>query len=263
MVKKTILFFLLLVGLVFSEKHARAQSEGFIVAQTGMQSFVNRDPAFSPLKYSGTRTLSSLALKLENPHKTDIFLFNFGYGPTYNKFGNSMTNINLGLLTSTFYHAAKSAEKGMHWGWSNQNEINFRSHNGFSNFSLRSDYFTAFGPTGRYLFPFLWKERKFLWENSAYMHVVGFKIQSDFVSVEPKGFVGTDRKYINSFLNSLNWFIPGKDWSLGYWSSLGWDLPTGNTVGLQYRFEYVKIDGMQPINRAAGSYMLYLKIKLW
>ncbi|MEX0882243.1 MAG: hypothetical protein WDZ72_02100, partial [Cyclobacteriaceae bacterium] len=215
------------------------------------------------LIYSGERSLSTIAFSLKKLNRSDVFHINFGYGRTFNKFGGSMENLSAGLLTMTYYHKNKSAEKGLHWGWSNLNGFNWRSHNGFPNYSLRTDYFTAFGPALRHLLPFQWKKQQFQWTNNAYIHGVGFKIQSDFIGGEPRGFTQEDRKLVAKFWSSSDWFLLGKDWSMGYWSTLCWQLPSDNSLGFQYRLQLARVDGWQPVSRVASTYLLVLNVNLW
>ncbi|MEX2512787.1 MAG: hypothetical protein WD398_07775 [Cyclobacteriaceae bacterium] len=174
-----------------------------------------------------------------------------------------MDNLSAGLLTMTYYHKNKMAGRGLHWGWSNQNEFHYRNHNGFSNYSLRSDYFTAFGPSLRFLLPFQWKNQQFKWRNNAFIQGVGFKIQSDFIGAEPRGFTQKDRNMVASLWSSADLFLLGKDWSMGYWSSIYWQLPSDNSLGFQYRFHYARLDGWQPVSRAGSTYLLVLNVNLW
>lgn len=241
---------------------AYSQSAGSLFLSTGIQDLTSRDRGFSPQKYSGIRSMSTATFQLHKPHKTELFQFDFAYGPLGNRIGNSLNAMTIGFLTYTYYHKNKPGEKSLHWGWSNQNLFNIRRHNGFSNYSLRYDYFTSLGPSVRYIMPLQWKGQQFEWYTSSHLQVVGFQIKSGFIGANPDGY-SEENTTIGNFFESMEPFIIGKDWNFGLTSTFYWELPSENKLGLNYRLDVSGLQGSQPVARFGNALLLVLKVKLW
>lgn len=255
-------FILLFLSALLVTIDACSQSKGNLWLATGLQFQSSRDRGFSPMLYSGNRSFSMAAFDLESTNKSEAFQFEFGYGPLTNRFGNSLNSLSMGLLNYTFYHKESTPERGLHWGWSNHNLFNIRRHNGFSNYSLRYDYFTTVGPALRYVYPFEWKGQSFKWQTMAHWQVVGFQIKSGYIGADPDGVSG-DEPVVKNFLRAVNPFFAGKDWSLGLESSLVWTLPTGNSLGIRYRPEISTLDGGQPVQRIGQALLVMVNVRLW
>ncbi|MDN3690608.1 hypothetical protein [Cyclobacterium jeungdonense] len=245
-----------------AETDAYSQSKGNLWLATGLQLHSSRDRGFSPMIYSGNRTFSLATFDLESTNKSEVFQFEFGYGPLTNRFGNSLNSLSLGLLNYTFYHKESRAERGLHWGWSNQNVFNIRRHNGFSNYSLRYDYFTTVGPALRYVYPFEWKGQSFKWQTVAHWQLVGFQIKSGYIGADPEGISEGDSGFRN-FLRAVDPFFAGRDWSMGLESSLLWTLPTGNSLGIRYRPEISTLGRGQPVHRIGQAILVMVNVRLW
>ncbi len=265
-------FVIMLIKIVFLFKvglfscliafQAYSQSSGALHLSTGIQDFTTRDQGFSSMNYGGIRTASKAIFQLNKAHKTELFQFEFAYGNLKNRIGNSLNGMSIGLLNHTFYHRNKPLERKLHWGWSNQNVFHIRSHNGFSNYSLRYDYLTAFGPSARYLWPFQWEEQRFEWETIAHLQVLGFQIKSGYIGADPEGF-SEENAATGNFLKSMKPFIIGRDWSMGLNSSLYWSLPSENSLGLRYGLSMMALNEGQPVSRFGSALELVLKVKLW
>ncbi|WP_162415809.1 hypothetical protein [Cyclobacterium roseum] len=254
-----ILPFLLAFGAATA---AFSQTKGNLWLATGLQLQSGRDRGFSPMIYSGNRSFSLATFGIESPHKTETFQFEFGYGPLTNRFGNSLNSLSAGVLNYTFYHKASPAERGFHWGWANQNVFNIRRHNGFTNYSLRYDYFTAVGPALRYIYPFEWKGQSFKWQTVAHWQVVGFQVKSGYIGADPEG-LSEEETGFGNLLRAVNPFFAGKDWSMGLESSLVWTLPTGNSLAIRYRPEISTLGGGQPVQRLGHAVLVMVTIRLW
>lgn len=254
------LFLFLLTCMV--HLNAFSQPSGNLWLSTGFQAFTSRDAGFSSMKYSGPRSFSTGAFALQRPHKTETFQVEFGIGPLSNQIGNSLNALSAGFWNSTFYHREKDADRGLHWGWSNQNLLNLRRHNGFTNYSLRYDYFTSIGPALRYRYPFQWKGQQFSWQTLAHWQVVGFQIKSGFIGADPAG-VTEDGEPLDNFLRAVDPFYVGRDWHLGLESTLVWTLPAGNDLALRYRPEFAFLKGGQPIHRVGHAVSLLINFRIW
>lgn len=252
--------FVLLTQLVTID--AYSQSKGNLWLATGLQFQSSRDQGFSPMLYKGNRSFSLASFDLKSDDKSEVFQLEFGYGPLTNRFGNSMNSLSLGLLNYTFYHKESPAERGIHWGWSNQNEFTIRRHNGFSNYSLRYDYYTSVGPALRYVYPFEWKGQSFEWQTMAHLQLLGFQIKSGYIGADPEGVSG-DASVVENFLRALDPFYAGRDWSMGLESNLVWTLPTGNRLGIRYRPEISTLGGGQPVQRIGQTLLVMVNIRLW
>lgn len=253
-------FFFLMACL--AHDHAFSQSAGNLWLSTGFQTFTSRDEGFSSLAYNGPRSFSTVALELQRPHKSEILRFEFGIGPLSNRIGNTLNALSAGFWNSTFYHREKDANRGLHLGWSNQNQVNLRRHNGFTNYSFRYDYFTSVGPALRYRYPFQWKGQQFSWQTLAHWQVVGFQIKSGFIGADPAGF-SEDGEPLENLLQAMDPFYLGKDWHLGLESTLVWTLPSGNDLALRYQPDFSILNGGQSVHRVGHAVSLLINFRIW
>ncbi|SHN07742.1 hypothetical protein SAMN04488057_10685 [Cyclobacterium lianum] len=246
----------------FISLQAIAQSTGQLKLSTGVQKFANRDLGFSPLTYEGYRSISQATFSLDRPHKTECYQLGFAYGLLQNRIGNSMNVMSVGFMNQTFYHKNNPAEKRLQWGWSNQNVFNIRRHNGFSNYSLRYDYLSSIGPTARYMMPFQWKRQEFEWTTMTQVQVLGFQLKSGYIGADPEGF-SKDNSPLDNFFQGMEPFLLGRDWHLGFSSSLDWDLPSDNSLGIRYQLDMSSLRGRQNVLGLGQSLLLVLTVKLW
>ena len=119
-----------------------AQSSGDIWLSTGIQNLSSRDEGFSLMKYKGNKTTSTVGFNLSKRNKTQWFQGDFSYGVLTNQVGGTLNEMGVNFITHTFYHKVKSPDRGLHWGWANKNTFHIRSHNNFSNYNFRYDYFS-------------------------------------------------------------------------------------------------------------------------
>lgn len=239
-----------------------AQSSGDIWLSTGIQNLSSRDEGFSLMKYKGNKTTSTVGFNLSKRNKTQWFQGDFSYGVLTNQVGGGLNEMGVNFITHTFYHKVKSPDRGLHWGWANKNTFHIRSHNNFSNYNFRYDYFSALGPSVRYILPFVWKKKSFVWQNGTNWQLIGLQVKSGYIGAEPEDYLKGE-SLANNFFNTVRPFIPVKDLDLGFSSSLFWKLPTNNQLGIRYQYNYSKLSGIKVVHRLDQSLELVLNVRLW
>ncbi|WP_339924992.1 hypothetical protein [uncultured Cyclobacterium sp.] len=252
-------FFLCWLFLVYN---SNGQSLGDVWLSTGIQSMSSKDEGFSLLNYKGNKSTSSVGFVLRKKNKTHLIQGDFSYGVLANKPGGTMNEMGVNLTTLTFYHKLKTSSKGFQYGWANKNTMHIRRHNQFSNYSFRYDYFSGLGPVAKHLLPFEWKKKSFLWQNMANWQLLGIQVKSGYIGAEPENYQ-TDKSLTDNFFNTVSPFVPLRDLDLNFSSSLFWELPTGNKLGLRYQANYTKLSGIKSVYRLDHSVDLILNVRLW
>jgi hypothetical protein len=240
-----------------------AQNYGDLFLSTGIQPYTIRDQGFSPIKYKGNTSVSSIGFLLGNENRTELYQGDFSFGILANQAGLTMNEISIGFTSYTFYHKEKDATQGLHLGWSNKNRFNIRSHNEFTNYNYRYDYYSVIGPAARFILPFQWKNKFFVWENIANWHLLGIQIKSGYIGAEPENYKD-DNSLIDNFFATVKPFLPLENLDLGFSSAVFWKLPaTNNRLGLRYQFNYGKLSGIRSIYRYGQAVDVVLNVKLW
>jgi hypothetical protein len=239
-----------------------AQASRQIWVNAGLGLGAERDYGYSPLPYQGVGWLVGLAYSSEKAHKSDLLALSFSQRALSNAFDNTMQATMGSIQTFAFYHRARDPERGLHWGWSNQNEFNTRFHDAFSNFNYRTDFFTSFGPAARQRWPFQLGKADFRFELLAHAQLIGFTILSSEVSSYPRGFEGGQYTGLRAVWESLDWFHPGNSWSAGVWPALQLQLNSGTVLGLNYRYDFMRLDGAHRAERSRGQWFVSLIARL-
>jgi hypothetical protein len=219
----------------------------------GIRHDAERDRAYSPLIYSGIQGSFSVAISSESLALSDNFAINYSTGKIHNSYGSAMQVHTAGIQTYKFYHRDKDRQEGLHWGWSNNNEFNTRSVEDI-NFNNRSEYFTSFGPAARYRLPFTLLNRQFHFETLTHLQLVGFTLQSSYVTSLPPGFEEPSNKGISAFLNSIDIFYPGNSWNFGIQPTMRYRLKSGNMLSIGYKYDYLRLRGAHITEKSRGSW---------
>lgn len=238
-----------------------SQSFHKIGVSNGLQGVGERDLGFSQLKYTGVRTVISLNYDRQKPGRSESLSLNFAKGTSNSSGGNSTETWSLGLISHTLYHNESASDRGFQLGWSLQNELNQRVHQRFANFKNRMDYFTSVGPALGYLFPISWDDKKLGWNTKAHIQGVGFKFASDYISSVPP-VVESDGTVGEGAWHAPEVFLIGKDWSVGCLSEIRYETSSGNSMGVQYQFEFQQLSVAQEVIRVRNSFLLNICVRL-
>jgi hypothetical protein len=224
----------------------------------GMQLMSERDKGYSPLLYRGSRPYLGVAFRVEKTHKEMEWMVTFGEGMAENRYGHAWEVATYAMLASNYFR--KNASQRFQWGWANLNSFDQRVNPRFANFNNRSEYFTAVGPSVKIHHPITWRDRRLIWETRAYVQMLGFIIASDYVLSEPRGF--RERNGVKGFFNMLDPFILGRDWAVGGISGLSYQMGSGNTLGIQYRYDFHQLATIHPVQRSRGAILLVMTVLL-
>jgi hypothetical protein len=242
------LFFLILPGY-------GSEKERQIIAHIpGVRLNAERDLAYSPLLFSGVQGNLTLGYSSERISSSDYLVVHISSGKISNSYGNSIQGITAGIQTYKFYHGEKDPHSRWNWGWSNNNEFNTRDIQDIGNFNDRNEYFTSFGPAVRYRLPFTFLNRDFRLELLSHFQLLGFKLQSSYVSSLPRGFEEPANKGFKGFINSIDLFHPGNSLNAGFQPSLGYKLRSGNLISITYRYDYLRLAGAHTVEKSRGSW---------
>lgn len=247
----------LLIGLLlfmqFQPGHASEKERYLHVCFPGIRHDAERDLAYSPLIYSGIQGSFSVAFSSESLSLSDYIAINYSTGKISNSYGSAMQVHTAGIQTYKFYHSDTDRQEGLHWGWSNNNEFNTRDVEDI-NFNNRSEYFTSFGPAARYRLPFTLLNRQFHFETLAHLQLVGFTLQSSYVTSLPPGFEDPSNKGITGFLKSIDIFYPGNSWNFGIQPTMRYRLKSGNMLSIGYKYDYLRLRGAHITEKSRGSW---------
>ncbi len=231
-----------------------AQKSRVLHISPGFQYAAERDYGFSPLMFTGIQGYVSAAYGAEGANKSDLVEANFMAGTLTNRYSTTNEATSASLISYTFYHRNTDPLKGLHWGWSNNNVFHIRDNEAATNFSNRFDYYTSFGPAARYRLPFEFLNRNFSFQTVSNLQLIGFVMQSSYVSQGPKGYEREYREGFDVFLKSIDLFIPGRAWSFSLWPSLNYALNSGTKLCLNYRYEYSCLRGAHMVRKSHGKW---------
>lgn len=220
-----------------------------------------RDKGYSPLLYSGVGFEGFLGYQKSKDRKETIWLLKISSGNLSNEFNRNLGTTAVGLINFNFYKR-NTTENPFQWGWSNNNSFHRRHIDDFLNFNGRSDYFTSFGPSIKYASPFVLKQRTFSFQAVSHVQLLGFYLPSGYVSSLPSGFGYEQNSIVASVFKSAYLFYPGSAWNFGLWSKLEWHLRTGNSLALNYLYEYTSFSKPHVSGRSTGSWIFTFKVLL-
>lgn len=249
---RAICIFLCITG--FISAYAAEKERLLFSYVPGIRHAALHDYAYSPLLYSGIQGIYSIGYASEGARVSDQVVFRFAAGNLSNRWGRRMLPVGGAIHTYTFYHAQTGPGEGIHWGWSNQNAFETREIEDIGNFNNRSEYFTSFGPAMRYRLPFSLFDRSFRFEILADLQLLGFKLQSSYVTSTPPGFTEPSYTGVEAFLRSIELFYPGRAWNFGIQPSLRYEMKNGNLLCIDYRYEYRWLKGAHVTESSTGSW---------
>ncbi len=249
---KLLIFIVLCMNIFMTYGNEKARA--LHISYPGIRNNAERDFAYSPLLYSGIQGSFAVAYSVVKSNASDFVMLNYSSGSITNKYGNGMQVQSAGVQTYKFYHKKNDIGKELQWGWSNNNEFNIREVDEIKNFNNRSDYFTSFGPAFRYIQPFSLFNRQFNLQTLAHLQIIGFKLQSSYVTSLPPGFEEPSSSGFNAFLRSVDLFYPGNSWNVGIQPALHYELKSGNALTFSYRYDYLRLKGAHTVEKSRGTW---------
>ncbi len=249
---RLLLFIALCMNIFMTYGNGKARA--LHISYPGIRNNAERDYAYSPLTYTGIQGSFAVAYSVIQTHASDFVMLNYSSGSITNKYGNSMHVQSAGIQTYKFFHKKNDMNKGLQWGWSNNNEFNIREVDEIKNFNNRSDYFTSFGPALRYIQPFSFLNRQFNLQTFAHIQIIGFKLLSSYVTSLPPGFEEPSYSGFHAFLQSVDLFYPGDSWNVGIQPALHYELKSGNALTVSYRYDYLQLKGAHTVVKSRGTW---------
>jgi hypothetical protein len=248
-----------LIGLVAIVTTGQAQTTHNLWLGGGLRPEALRDHGYSPLIFDGIGFSGMAGYEKKSDKRETVWLVHFSQNQTTNNYGRELTATTAGILNLNFY---KREDKSLAWGWSSNNGLQHRFISGFDNFNGRTDFFTSFGPAAQYHKEFSIKEQSFSFTAAAHVQLIGFYKPSGYVASLPSGFGYEPNTGIVGFWESLYFFYPGGAYNAGLWPKLEWHLSTGNSISLNYLYEYTRLTGAQTHERSAGMWILNVSMAL-
>lgn len=252
--------YLAVVLIIFAAVRSFGQSHVLIIGG-GLKPEAVRDKGFSPLLYSGTGLEGFMGYQKKKNGRETIWLLKLSSAGLSNDYDRNLKTTYIGIINFNFY-GKNDTDSPIKWGWSNNNGFHNRQIDDFLNFNGRSDYFTSFGPSLKYNLPFELKQRNFSFRTLLHTQILGFYIPSGYVSSLPGGFGYEQNGIFNSVLKSAYLSYPGSAWNCGLWSGLEWHLGTGNSIALNYMYEYTRLSKPQVSERSTGSWIFTINVLL-
>jgi hypothetical protein len=218
-----------------------------------------RDQGYSPLRYDGLGISGAIGYERTKDNKEVIWLLSYSHSNLSNHFGRSMSVSSVGLINLNFY---PRKNQSITWGWANNNGFQNRFIQGFDNFNGRTDVFTSFGPASKIQKDFSFRSQKFSAFAISQIQLIGFYLPSGYVASLPSGFGYEPNNSLMGFWESLYLFYPGGAYNFGIWPALKWHLSTGNSISLNYIYEYTRLSGAQIHERSTGMWLLNFSMRL-
>lgn len=256
-------FKLHLVGLLLillTASQAIAQ-EHFLQFAGGLRPEALRDAGYSPLRYAGQGLTGMLAYQKKSEKRETLWIAHYGRGRLSSPFDRKMQSTAAGILNLNFYSSGDTGKK-VQWGWANNNQFHTRLIDDFQNFNGRTDFFTAFGPAMQYSLPLDWRQQRFTLQAAAHVQLIGFYVASGYVASVPPGFAYENYSGIQGLLRSAHFFFPGSAWNAAILPSFQWHLKSGNTIALNYWYEYTRLERVHRSSRSVGHWFVAFKMKL-
>lgn len=219
-----------------------------------------RDQAYSPLAYSGSGFDGFIGYRSTKEHKETIWLLSYGKAKLSNNFERNLSTNAIRLTNLNFYSRVEN--KRFKWGWANNNGFHHRLIDDFQNFNGRVDFFTTFGPAANYSLPFNIGEKSFRFQTVAHLQLIGFYLPSGYVASLPSGFGYESNSFTGSVFKSMRFFHPANSFNSALWPRLEWQLKTGNSLALNYLYEFTYFSEPHRSARSSGHWFITFNMKI-
>lgn len=240
---------------------SHAQTIHRLGVESGIQHFGERDRGYSPLAYRGHRVAMGASYSWLMDGTVGEIVAHYSEGD-----GQSRGLQEIGLLTvgiRATMHFRIKAVRGVGLGWAAYHEYNRRKHRSFVNFSERSDYISAVGPSFRYSKEASMGRGYLSAEGTVQMLIIGVKVASDFISPDPRSRSGSEpSSRIEQLTNVVYPFRLGADIGVGFSTRVAYRFPAGHSLGVGYVWDHVRISGAHEVQRSRGQYLLSFRVKI-
>lgn len=226
----------------------------------GLQLSALRDRAFSPLLYSGAGYEGFLGYRSSSERKEHIWLVSAGRAHLTNAFDRNLLTTGIRLTNLNLYDVFEASNFRL--GWSNNNGFHHREIDGFQNFNGRADFFTTFGPAAKYDLPFSLWEKEFRFSTAAHVQLIGIYLPSGYVSSLPSGFGYGPNDFAEAVIESMRVFHPGSSFNAALWPQLDWHLDSGNSISLNYLYEFTRFSVPHLGQRSSGYWFITFNMTL-
>ncbi len=250
-------FFALVIVIIFSADLA-SQSSGLFSAGLGINLTHLRDRNMSPLIYSGRGLFASFSLEQSSKTKTSVFRLQHERTSIRSEPGNQADYLGFAFKNYTFYGTDHEEERYLAFGWANQNALGSFTHQSYSNYGSRYYYFTAFGPALRYRAGFELWDRQFRAGLDADLQLLGFFLRPSYISSSMEGYLDPENSGLRGFIESIQLFFPGRAWNFGIAPSFTYTFMSGNSLTLEYRWGYVRINRPGTVAESKGNWLIRL-----
>lgn len=88
------------------------------------------------------------------------------------------------------------------------------------------------------------------------IQLIGFKIQSSFVSESLSGYEDNYESGISATWNSMTLFYPFNNWNWGIWPSLRYTFKSGNSIHVLYRYDMFILESAHRLSSSTGNYLI-------
>lgn len=228
----------------------------------GLRHAAERDHAYSPLVYTGWTPSVLAGFEIKQTKKSEIFLINYSKGKLDNFYGNTSGSSIINLFNHTLYNKWDALNGKFIFGWSNNNNLSMVDFDNTRNFNPRLSYLTSFGAASRFQHKFNGVLTGFSLEVTGHLQLVGFKIQSSYVSAAPAGYDDNYESGISAALNSMELFYPFTNWNWGIWPMLRYTFTSGNSLNFRYRYDMLVLEGAHLFSNSSGTYLISLTTQL-
>ena len=252
-------FFILIMSLYLP---LTAQEVNFLNVQAGMENIGHRDNGMSPLRYAGYGFFTEMSWDKQSNTRSQHLALHYSSGFQWNKFDNPISYRRGGFQVFHFYHDKKPVSNEILWGWFMNNVFSHRYNAAFVNFNDHYEYFTNFGPSAKYLYPFQIGGRNLTLEGLAYLQLLGFMIRPSYTSSYPVGFLREQESIVKGLLHSAKVSHPGNSWNFGFRPRLTYSLNSGNSLSLGYQYEFYKLKASNAITQSSGIWSISLSTRL-
>ena len=197
---------------------------------------------------------------LEREGRESSWRLGFSSGAIQNRHGRNLESRSLSFLAVNLYQLGDQSRFSL--GWSNDNQFHSRNIDDFLNFTGRSDYYTSFGPAGKYSQGFELFGQEFFFDVVSHVQLLGFYLPSGYVSSLPRGFGYEPGGFFRSLAGSIFLFYPGSAISLGFRPELQWSWGGKSSLSFSYNYEFVSLRHVHLSRRSQGDFLLSLRMAL-
>lgn len=247
-----------MLALVFG---ALAQKSHRLDLSGGIASVAMRDRGMSPLQYMGLGVSSEVMHTIQGAQSTQWFAFMYAQSGLTNTHNNPISFRSFQLNAGSVWGVSDTV-LGSGWGFLNRNQFVYINNPSLVNFNERSYYYTSFGPAYSYRRQFTFLSLPLTFYLPVDFQLLGFYIEPSYTSNIPEGFIDHEGSWWGAFLGSVQFLEPFSSSIGGFSPELYYKLISGQRIGLQYHFQFVRLGSTQKFTSVMGNGHLTLSITL-